>query len=308
MKIRGIYKITNKINGKVYIGESLDIYNRWKKHIIDLKNNSHHSYKLQKDWNIYGKNNFKFEIELDITNDYIKNGILETVLLVYESIYINKYNSIKEGYNIENTLEEVLKGKKDLNIVQNFNKKKSYEYIVKGIIDKIEKEGRYTSKKRKLKIKNTIKNDKKSKIKEKKIKNDTKQIKNKKNQKPKICNVDIINIFINEKFDYIVDNYKYFNDYIRLYDFLKEIGIKSRCLYKLLIEKQIMNNNKQIIKEINGLKSVKRTKVSNKGDEYTYYVPYINYEAINFIKKLIKENYKNYEGLICIKFAKNQIK
>ena len=25
MKIRGIYKITNKINGKVYIGESLDI-------------------------------------------------------------------------------------------------------------------------------------------------------------------------------------------------------------------------------------------------------------------------------------------
>lgn len=29
-KICGIYKITNKINGKVYIGQSIDIYDRWK--------------------------------------------------------------------------------------------------------------------------------------------------------------------------------------------------------------------------------------------------------------------------------------
>ena len=29
----GIYKITNKINGKVYIGMSVDIEGRWKGHI-----------------------------------------------------------------------------------------------------------------------------------------------------------------------------------------------------------------------------------------------------------------------------------
>ena len=31
-KICGIYKITNLVNGKVYIGQSQDIYSRWKEH------------------------------------------------------------------------------------------------------------------------------------------------------------------------------------------------------------------------------------------------------------------------------------
>ena len=31
-KICGIYKITNLINGKVYIGQSQDIYERWAEH------------------------------------------------------------------------------------------------------------------------------------------------------------------------------------------------------------------------------------------------------------------------------------
>ena len=32
-KICGIYCIENKVNGKKYIGQSIDIYNRWKKHL-----------------------------------------------------------------------------------------------------------------------------------------------------------------------------------------------------------------------------------------------------------------------------------
>lgn len=58
--MRGIYKITSKINNKVYIGESLDIRRRWEDHIEDLNKNEHHSYKLQEDWNEYGKDNFEF--------------------------------------------------------------------------------------------------------------------------------------------------------------------------------------------------------------------------------------------------------
>lgn len=30
--ICGVYKITNKVNGKIYIGSSKDIYKRWKHH------------------------------------------------------------------------------------------------------------------------------------------------------------------------------------------------------------------------------------------------------------------------------------
>ena len=40
--MRGIYKITNKINNKVYIGESLNILRRWDEHIDDL--NTHYEY------------------------------------------------------------------------------------------------------------------------------------------------------------------------------------------------------------------------------------------------------------------------
>ena len=30
--ICGIYKITNQVNSKIYIGQSKDIYRRWKEH------------------------------------------------------------------------------------------------------------------------------------------------------------------------------------------------------------------------------------------------------------------------------------
>lgn len=123
--MRGIYKIENKINGKVYIGESLDIKRRWKEHIKDLDKNKHHSYKLQEDWNKYGKDSFNFEVisKLDKT---ISNYIDRFVLVIYENKYMIKYDSLNNGYNLENTLETILNGKKlefhgkDIKIISNF--------------------------------------------------------------------------------------------------------------------------------------------------------------------------------------------
>lgn len=37
--ISGIYKIENLINHKVYIGQSINIFRRWKDHMRNLKNN-----------------------------------------------------------------------------------------------------------------------------------------------------------------------------------------------------------------------------------------------------------------------------
>ena len=34
----GIYKITNNINGKIYIGQSIDIKERWKQHLYKAYN------------------------------------------------------------------------------------------------------------------------------------------------------------------------------------------------------------------------------------------------------------------------------
>ena len=64
MKIKGIYKIINKIDKKYYVGSSVNIKdyscNRWQRHKYDLKNNNHHNIKLQRAWNKYGEDAFEF--------------------------------------------------------------------------------------------------------------------------------------------------------------------------------------------------------------------------------------------------------
>ena len=35
--ICGIYEIVNKVNGEKYVGQSVDIYKRWKQHRNELK-------------------------------------------------------------------------------------------------------------------------------------------------------------------------------------------------------------------------------------------------------------------------------
>ncbi len=57
----GIYSILNILNNKIYIGSSYDIYNRFYKHLNDLKANRHHCKHLQNAYNKYG-NIFQLEI------------------------------------------------------------------------------------------------------------------------------------------------------------------------------------------------------------------------------------------------------
>lgn len=61
-KICGVYKITNMVNGKFYIGSSSDIHHRFYEHIYDLRNQIHANKHLQNAWDKYKENSFKFEI------------------------------------------------------------------------------------------------------------------------------------------------------------------------------------------------------------------------------------------------------
>ena len=90
----GIYKITNMINNKCYIGLSTDIYNRWRYH----KNHSKYRKKsinkpLYKAFKKYGIDNFKFEILEECE---------ESKLSSLEIYYIEKFksNDRKYGYNL----------------------------------------------------------------------------------------------------------------------------------------------------------------------------------------------------------------
>lgn len=79
----GIYGIECKVNKRIYIGKSLNIESRWSGHKAQLRKNKHHNVYLQADWNMYGEDEFAFEIldEIKITdeNKYSVNSILEAV-------------------------------------------------------------------------------------------------------------------------------------------------------------------------------------------------------------------------------------
>lgn len=57
-----IYKIENIITKQKYIGQTIDINRRKKKHFNTLDANKHDNPKLQASYNKYGKENFSFEL------------------------------------------------------------------------------------------------------------------------------------------------------------------------------------------------------------------------------------------------------
>lgn len=88
-----VYSIKNIITNKRYIGITNSINTRMKKHFYELKNNIHHSKKLQNSFNIHGIENFKIEVilETECTRDEILN---------HEKEFVIKYDSYKNGYNM----------------------------------------------------------------------------------------------------------------------------------------------------------------------------------------------------------------
>ena len=85
----GIYKITNLKNGKVYIGQSQNMYERWNQHRTALKSGHHPNRDMQKDWNKSSRG-FRW----DVVEYCSLNELNER-----EKYWIDKYNSIEEGYN-----------------------------------------------------------------------------------------------------------------------------------------------------------------------------------------------------------------
>lgn len=89
---KGIYKITNKVNGKIYIGQSSNLIGRWVKHKNFLKNDNHHNRHLQAAWNKYGEDNFIFEVIEECDIDELDDK---------ENYWINYYDSYHNGYNLD---------------------------------------------------------------------------------------------------------------------------------------------------------------------------------------------------------------
>ena len=58
----GVFSIKNKINGKIFIGSSLDLNAIWHRQKLQLEIGQHQNSELQKDWKEFGAENFVYEI------------------------------------------------------------------------------------------------------------------------------------------------------------------------------------------------------------------------------------------------------
>lgn len=86
----GIYKYTNKLNGKSYIGQSICIENRQKQHLYDALYRPEKGTGIDVAINKYGIDNFEFEILEECSENELDEK---------EAYWIEKYNTYYEGYN-----------------------------------------------------------------------------------------------------------------------------------------------------------------------------------------------------------------
>ena len=82
-----IYKITNTLNGKCYIGQAKDAQRRWQKHCSPKSGCKKICRAIQK----YGKESFTFEV-LFVCDPEVAD--------INETIQIARHNSVENGYNI----------------------------------------------------------------------------------------------------------------------------------------------------------------------------------------------------------------
>lgn len=89
----GVYKITNKTNGKIYIGVSTDIENRWNVHrrIYDKVGDKEYEKTLYKAFRKYGLDSFEFEI--------IEECEDKDIMFEREKYWIKELNAKINGYN-----------------------------------------------------------------------------------------------------------------------------------------------------------------------------------------------------------------
>lgn len=108
--LRGIYRIRNIINDKVYIGQTSEnfkrryLHHRWK-----LNNGSHDNSYLQRAYNKYGAENFVFEV-VHIVED---TSLLDDLEILYIEQSDNRYNMLlggggRRGYAMKDSTKKLI--------------------------------------------------------------------------------------------------------------------------------------------------------------------------------------------------------
>ena len=129
MKISGIYKITNTVTGKFYIGSSKNIKSRWADHKKPSVWKKYPNKQLYQDMKKYGKDKFEFDILCEVEPGSLKETeqqFIEKLKPTYnqmnaKGLNVERYKKYKEEY------EKSEKRKKDKKEYEKSEKRKKYK-------------------------------------------------------------------------------------------------------------------------------------------------------------------------------------
>ena len=96
----GVFQIKNNINGKIFIGSSLDLKAIWYAQKLQLDMGMHQNSELQKDWKEFGSENFSYEILDEINQTEDKPIDYKKEIKTLEDMIIDDLQPFEEnGYN-----------------------------------------------------------------------------------------------------------------------------------------------------------------------------------------------------------------
>ena len=102
-KVSGIYRIVCVKNGRYYFGSSKDIQKRWSWHRYALRRGNHHNIHLQRTYDKYGEEEFRFELVEMVSKDK-----LVSVEQLYLVEHVGKSNCFNIATNANGGVGNVL--------------------------------------------------------------------------------------------------------------------------------------------------------------------------------------------------------
>ena len=100
-KIRmGVFQIRNIINGKLYVGSSLNLNSIWNRNRVELNFGNHRNVVLQSEWKEYREENFTYEILGEIEQRDGDKINYSSEIKTLEEMFIEELKPFDEnGYN-----------------------------------------------------------------------------------------------------------------------------------------------------------------------------------------------------------------
>lgn len=96
----GVFQIRNTINGKIFVGSSVNLDAIWNRIRVELKFGGHRNIKLQEEWKEFGEENFKYEILSEIVQKDENKVDYNKEVKKLEEMFIDELKPFADkGYN-----------------------------------------------------------------------------------------------------------------------------------------------------------------------------------------------------------------